>query len=382
MPVQRHRRTDPGSTRKRPAERLPTVSPQHERMLTLQRSAGNAAVTRMVERGDTALQRDGTGLAGKKASEGYAKSVQKSQGRWDRMTGDERLAAVTRPANAALAELGVPTVIPINDDGLILKGNPAAFAPSGWFVFVDTGLLDAARTDDTFGHLVNAVYHECRHAEQTFRVARKLAAEGAEPAVVAARLGIHVDTAKKAAVKPLSPKHKIEWDEAAGWQKDIERDPDQTDSLADTVNERQKAGLAAFHAAEAEWDALLGVYGNNPKADPRLRAEYSGPDGPTRLWAALDAAKKKLDLAWVRAYQSFKMYANLSIEQDAWATGALIQRYLKVKEHTPEDELARLGPDPRSTKPVRPEGGGGYRTTPVLSGKEKDLFAKLKEYLT
>lgn len=100
---------------------------------------------------------------------------------------DQRLDRLAGKANQLLAKFGVPEV----QVAAWGTGVTAGFMRGVWTMSIGDGLLEAKEADvEAFARLAGSIYHEARHAEQTFRVARKLAAEGESIDDIARKLGI------------------------------------------------------------------------------------------------------------------------------------------------------------------------------------------------
>ena len=97
----------------------------------------------------------------------------------------------------------------------VIRMNPAAFSDrSGVTKVSDLTKAEVAEIADT-------VYHEARHAQQYFRVARVKAGEGKTKAQIKTAVGIPLEVAKKAKDSPLTgdsePNKKL-IEEAKGWE--------------------------------------------------------------------------------------------------------------------------------------------------------------------
>ena len=68
-------------------------------------------------------------------------------------------------------------------------------------VLINPSGLQANATDEEKARVAGAIYHEIRHAEQFYRIARMLAAEGAEKELSA--LGLRSDVVAQARKNPL-----------------------------------------------------------------------------------------------------------------------------------------------------------------------------------
>lgn len=219
-------RTDAASG-PRPRASQNGASPRSEHhLLSLQRQAGNATVSRLVNNGGlptATIQRDhtDTGLKKKDAVERFTGKVKArvtggknplgSTKEWGTLSDDQRVGKLTKYVNAELTKTHVPEVGSALDPGTA-AGN-AEFNFRSWELSIGTGGGLANLDDAAVSDLADAVYHESRHAEQWFRVARLKAGEedpfgdGNEPtaAVLAQKLFIPTAVAEAAMERPLKP---------------------------------------------------------------------------------------------------------------------------------------------------------------------------------
>jgi hypothetical protein len=375
MRSHQHRRTTEPSPSARPSR--PRVT-GYETILWLQRTVGNAAVARMIQ--GPVVQRDGTGLAGKKASKTYAKRVAKTRTGWDALTVLKRIDALLEPANEQLAKVGVPRVVGLVDPLGTMRGTAdhAAFNRGLWQVWFNPDQLGPGVGEAQFARVANTVYHECRHAEQTFRVARKLATDGLEADEIATAISIPVPTARQAVDDPLPRKSKQEWAEASAWQYNMEV-VEGTQSRADLVNARKDTAMAEYDDARTVWRALRKLHDNDPTVSPVLKKWYDDellkPGGAGRFKHTFDTARSEYIAKRERAKQAYLQYAQMPVEEDAWATGGLIQAHLGLDPSTAQEELANLDAEERTMTPVvlLALGSGSLKEQQLLSAIQQLL---------
>lgn len=169
----------------------------------------------LVGNGSPTVQRDhlDTGLGKQKSVERYtgkvkarfsgAKNPMGSQKEWSTLNDTARQDKLLKYVNNELKTSNVPK----------LKGmvqDPTAAQPSfdfrTWTIKV-VGQFD--RMDAPYLRwLAYTVYHEARHAEQHFRIARKLAGEGEDATQIAASTFIPLDIAQAAVKRPLKEQSK------------------------------------------------------------------------------------------------------------------------------------------------------------------------------
>jgi hypothetical protein len=221
-------------------------------LLTLQRQAGNRAVARLVA--------PRTGLRTSPALHRFAaKAVS-----FLRRNGDLPLQYYARYLGAAvneeLAAVGCPAVNVTISPGVMSAA--AEFEGQLWTMAVNPDEFTHREgveklgdlTDDEAGIIAMTVYHEARHAEQHFRMARLLAAEHA----LAGDLDIPDEVAAAAKAKPLKGS-RAERTEASDWRtNEIGADRTYREAVTWWMGEARKAA----HLAQGD-----------PSADTRERIE-------------------------------------------------------------------------------------------------------------
>lgn len=116
-----------------------------------------------------------------------------------------------------------------------------------------------------FGSLVNILYHEARHAEQTFMMARMLAGRGQSASYIEHHLEIPEDIATAATQNPL-PVGSVEAVIAQGWYDSSygsgadETDQTYTQVLHALADRNHAAGEAHAHPDEETLGALAGAW--------------------------------------------------------------------------------------------------------------------------
>jgi hypothetical protein len=109
----------------------------------------------------------------------------------------ERAEAVRGVINARLTAAGVPTIGPITAEG----GGNAHFKKQDWTVTVDPDFAMRGGPSAP-AELLSTVYHEARHAEQEFLVARHMARDRTA-AEIAAEHEVPLTVAEAAKASPL-----------------------------------------------------------------------------------------------------------------------------------------------------------------------------------
>jgi hypothetical protein len=174
-------------------------------------------------------------------------------------TFEERAGAVLGPINARLSSVGVPTISRISKEG----GGNAHFNKKSWTISVDPDF--AMRGGPAApGELLAAVYHEARHAEQDFLVARHMA-RGKSAAEIAAEhdVPIEVATAAKASPLPVDDPQAALAERLRGPVADDGPDPDLA-KIRDRLIEKKNKGEPFTAEEQAVIDKAYARYKNRP----------------------------------------------------------------------------------------------------------------------
>src|SRR5262249_38589707 len=166
-----------------------------------------------------------------------------------------------------------------------------------WAVTLNEDKLTPGTIDPTkLGELTNTAYHEARHGEQWYQMARHLAEGGTPPSKIAQELDIPQAVAEQAAKEPkMSPQQAAD---AAKYYDSV-------------------YGQGAAHRNQ-----VLGGLDTLPQKVEAARIEYQRVEHDPSVPMAEKQAKFD---AWLDAYnkaqQNYQDYRNLPAEADAWATG-------------------------------------------------------------
>ena len=122
---------------------------------------------------------------------------------WDTFTTpDARIGVMGGAANTALGAVGVPAVKQVAP----IDGTESSFDKSAWKISVGKAPFTAKPPRERLPGVCSTVYHEARHAEQYFNIARLLAGRGKVAADVAKEAGnIPPDVAQAAVAKKMAP---------------------------------------------------------------------------------------------------------------------------------------------------------------------------------
>ena len=149
---------------------------------------------------EAALRRQ-NGLKDPRMTEQFVSDMQGFEGDWSAMAPAERADSIGHRINARLRDIGVPEVkiktAPLDDGTVGQFDNPT------WSIEINERNLQAPQISAyAVGKLINLVYHEARHAEQFFLIARFLKQHGGSPADVAKRAAIPLPVCEAATKAP------------------------------------------------------------------------------------------------------------------------------------------------------------------------------------
>lgn len=141
-------------------------------------------------------------MMSKEALRGYADAAKKLQQSWSSLGQPHARAQFLLDAvNEALAAEQVPAISEVK---LAKMANPGQFTADSWSMMMNEPLFSSTAPKD-IGGIASAVFHEGRHAEQRFSIARLLAEKITDPATLKSRAGVREDIAAKAIALRTSP---------------------------------------------------------------------------------------------------------------------------------------------------------------------------------
>jgi len=150
------------------------------------------------------------------------------QNEWENLSIDHRLGLIGEAINTELIKVNsypcIFNALPLPLD------NYSFFNPANWeislkieFLMQSIGSVNSFAEKEKMGNLLNSVYHEARHSEQVFLVARYLAASH-KPVYILNSLGIPERVALEASKHPLGPFKTKKVDKAKSWETDLRID--------------------------------------------------------------------------------------------------------------------------------------------------------------
>ena len=286
-------------------------------VLALQRTLGNQLVQRtlaagvagrggvhrgpalVTTRARAAIQRAGTGIAKGETVDDFAEGARGVQSEWADLSASQRANKLGALANAALASVKVPEVTILMTD--LGKGS-GAFNSGSWTLKINTNIVSKDTvTEAEMAALSDTFYHEARHAEQFYRVARYVAGLGKSATYISTRLGIPGRIANEATRNKL-------------------KEPGVLDELMGTDKE-----LAQEIAEAKEWTEALGPRGQKryAKVSKELKAASKALDDALAAYKAspTDENKAKVIKARNTYNKKYRAYRNFADEKDAWKVG-------------------------------------------------------------
>jgi hypothetical protein len=230
-----------------------------------------------------------SGMGAHFAVEQYVGVAKKLQENWARLPSPRSRAMVlVNGANFELAHFDVPVV---GCKMTHLDTDNGQFDSADWVLDLNPERFEKATVDDSeAADVARTVYHEARHAEQDFRMARMLAARPMSASAIAEKLDMRDDVAAAAKKQPLkgASHERAEakrWFESEHGKGADARIAALTDLETITTHLRQ---------AQAEWQAAS-TPEDFKKADARLqmlkKAHEAALQGHHRLPEEADAIK-------------------------------------------------------------------------------------------
>jgi hypothetical protein len=149
------------------------------------------------------------GLATDASIDTYTDHIVGMKDELDKATPAKRAELLMKEINARLSAAGVPQIT----KPVVFDGHLNAFSADTWTMTMsEIALADPKNAATT-------MYHEARHAEQSFRIARMLAGKKRSAAQITAEASIEATVAEQAVGQPLAP-GTTEAVEAEGWHED------------------------------------------------------------------------------------------------------------------------------------------------------------------
>jgi len=241
----------------------------------------------------------------------YDKSMKQLQKDWKGLSVAKRQQRLAANAKTALGDN--PAAFPKN---LAVVSAPTKERGNAQYNFDNNALAISKKdleaptmTSDEMRELSSTVYHESRHAEQWYSMARLRAAQGQTAAQIQSELGVPKGVAEAAVANPVKPKS----DTAACAQKMYDsvygKDADKRGKTLDGLESNPKKTAAAATASDKAAANYEKLSKQSPPASPadlkKAKADWTGKYAD---WQKAEAAEKA----------NYKDYRNLPEEHDAW----------------------------------------------------------------
>lgn len=157
-----------------------------------------------------------TGLADPAVMSKYGAAMKKLESEWAGLAQPERLQRVSAGVNQGLVERNIPSVHVVENP----KVNGAQFNFNTWTVEIGSSALKGANPE-VFADMMNKAYHEARHAEQWYLMARLEAGKGTKAADIGTKMGIKDPFVLENAVKNPLTKADKEFTAANQWWESV-----------------------------------------------------------------------------------------------------------------------------------------------------------------
>lgn len=145
----------------------------------------------------------GFGLAAPNNMDQFCQDLAEVNSRWSKLTPEQRETELEKVINKQLAKSGVPPQGVVGD-ATLRPGNAQYDFTTGQIQVSQSQLSSATMNEAQARKLANVVYHEARHAEQWYLMARHAAGQGATSVQMAGNMHITRSMAQAAAQNPLT----------------------------------------------------------------------------------------------------------------------------------------------------------------------------------
>jgi hypothetical protein len=226
----------------------------------------------------------------------FGNAVDVIKAEWGTLSEADRATRLAASVNARLREAGLPSVH--IDPRPLGPGSLGNFEYPTWTLVVNKDMLTGNVTDEQVAMLMNTCYHEGRHSEQWFLMARMRAGLGKDKATIMAEMSVTDDFAIEQAVSNPLKQGAPEYPAVESWWESV---------YGGGFKQRKKILAdckSAASARDAAYQPYIAVYNNTA-------VPYATRDGLYQAWATANAD-------WENA---FRAYRALPEEIDAWGVG-------------------------------------------------------------
>lgn len=262
---------------------------------------------------------------------GFANGMADLRKDWAALTADQRSRRLQDLVDARAAASGFPSPQVAADS---LGGPNGVLRFPTWQVVVDKKLVNSpALSDSQAAALGDTLYHETRHAEQWYQIARRQAAEGIAPAEIARRTQMPVAVTKQAATQPIAANDPGRACADAMYESVYGSGRGHRNTTLTNLGAQGKA------VEQAQTDYNAAVADNNAKAAAYKTLQQRPTPTTAAEAAALSRDRANAHKAWTKAYadvqsksqtlsaaratytKTYADYRALPEERDAWDAG-------------------------------------------------------------
>lgn len=189
------------------------------------------------------------GLAEAEAAATFSTAAGRTREEWEELTPQQRLDQLAEAVGDLLEARGVPLPTFVQAD----TNSRGSFDYTLWRINVNRSLLEVdAPSRADIESLAETVYHEARHCEQFFEMARMRAGEGETARAIAQEMEIPARIATEARQRPLD-QDSVQAALAGGWYEEYYgRGRDETHRIYDAAREAYREREAARERFEDE----------------------------------------------------------------------------------------------------------------------------------
>jgi hypothetical protein len=141
------------------------------------------------------------GLAEQDDMDAFLEDVGQTESDWADLDADERRARFAELVNERLRAISVPEVTLATDDDLEVRG---VFNPLTWRVTLPVERINEAANPDGLRDVYRTLYHEARHAEQHYQIARWMAGQGRSARQIHRETEMPLPVVEQAAQNPMA----------------------------------------------------------------------------------------------------------------------------------------------------------------------------------
>lgn len=256
----------------------------------------------------------GTGLSAPGVAQTFAKRMQALQQKWPQLPEGGQIAGMAEAVNSTLRDAGIPPLVvdPYSDTSL--TANDASFDRIGWKMFVSKDQLGPGKAMQDPAKLSETLFHEARHADQAFLVARRLAAQGYDQAGIHRKMFIPKYVGDAARANPLPMR-------AAG--PGAAHGAGGLNQCAQVLDDLL-LGEAGQKLSNDTYDAMQARAAELQTANAAV-SNLNASSAPAQSVAAAEKALTAADKAYGLAYTKYKR--GLPDEADAWEIGETVKKY-------------------------------------------------------